>query len=154
MYCNVLYIVPGAMVLPRNIPNRYTRDMLVARLDKGYKAYGSSGASEHPIAMPSACVQNLYDFVYLPIDFSSKCNVGYAFINFRTPSAAHRPTQRKTFRTFEAVKMSSARRFHNEFHMTKTKCCTQEHISPCHSMNIANTSLQAMFAGLQQFESG
>ncbi|CAE7253837.1 ML4 [Symbiodinium natans] len=80
------YAAAGAgftTVMLRNIPNRYTRDMLVARLDKGYK--------------------NLYDFVYLPIDFSSKCNVGYAFINFRTPSAAHR--------------------FHNEFHMTKTKQC-------------------------------
>eukprot|EP00437_Effrenium_voratum_P008017 CAMPEP_0181438182 /NCGR_PEP_ID=MMETSP1110-20121109/21775_1 /TAXON_ID=174948 /ORGANISM="Symbiodinium sp., Strain CCMP421" /LENGTH=715 /DNA_ID=CAMNT_0023561857 /DNA_START=79 /DNA_END=2226 /DNA_ORIENTATION=- len=76
---------PGGFttVMLRNIPNRYTRDMLIARLDKGYK--------------------NLYDFVYLPIDFSSKCNVGYAFINFRTPGAAHR--------------------FHTEFHGTKTKQC-------------------------------
>lgn len=55
-------------VMLRNIPNRYTRDMLVERLNEKYK-----GA---------------YDFVYLPIDFNSKCNVGYAFINFTTPDVA------------------------------------------------------------------
>eukprot|EP00928_Gymnodinium_smaydae_P079873 TRINITY_DN63704_c0_g1_i1.p1 TRINITY_DN63704_c0_g1~~TRINITY_DN63704_c0_g1_i1.p1 ORF type:complete len:712 (+),score=146.15 TRINITY_DN63704_c0_g1_i1:61-2196(+) len=63
--------VPGyTTVMLRNIPNRYTRDMLVEQLDKGYKGE--------------------FDFVYLPIDFNSKCNVGYAFINFRTPSAAQK----------------------------------------------------------------
>mmetsp|Transcript_15964 Transcript_15964/g.36276 ORF Transcript_15964/g.36276 Transcript_15964/m.36276 type:complete len:384 (+) Transcript_15964:81-1232(+) len=70
-------------VMLRNIPNRYTREMLIGRLDKGY--------------------QNSYDFVYLPIDFSSKCNVGYAFINFKTPAAAQR--------------------FFSEFHGAKTKHC-------------------------------
>jgi hypothetical protein len=55
-------------VMLRNIPNRYTREMLVKRLDESYKGQ--------------------YDFVYLPIDFESTCNVGYVFINFRTPYSA------------------------------------------------------------------
>uniref|UniRef100_A0A7S4QHS1 HTH La-type RNA-binding domain-containing protein n=1 Tax=Alexandrium monilatum TaxID=311494 RepID=A0A7S4QHS1_9DINO len=70
-------------VMLRNIPNRYTRDMLIDRLNKGYDGQ--------------------YDFVYLPIDFNSKCNVGYAFINFRLPAVAQR--------------------FMQEFHGAKTKQC-------------------------------
>ncbi|XP_009359879.2 LOW QUALITY PROTEIN: protein MEI2-like 4 [Pyrus x bretschneideri] len=49
----------------KNIPNKYTSKMLLAAIDDRHRG--------------------TYDFIYLPIDFKNKCNVGYAFINMTDP---------------------------------------------------------------------
>lgn len=46
----------------RNIPNKYTKESLINRVDEKF-----SGK---------------YDFFYLPFDLKNNCNLGFAFINF------------------------------------------------------------------------
>lgn len=58
-------------VMLRNVPNNYTRDMLLELVD----------------SMGFACK---YDFAYLPIDFKSQAGLGYAFINFVSSFEAQR----------------------------------------------------------------
>jgi len=56
-------------VMVRNIPNRYTAEELLAD-------------------MLSAGIEGTFDFLYLPMDFRTKRNRGYGFINFLNVSAA------------------------------------------------------------------
>jgi len=65
----------------RNIPNMYTRNMLVEELD-------------------SLGFQSEYDFLYLPMDKSTHWNVGYSFVNFKCPSAANRCADEVTGHVF------------------------------------------------------
>jgi hypothetical protein len=60
---------PKTTVMLRNIPNKYTKRMLLDQLNlRGY--------------------EGKYNFFYLPIDFRNRCNVGYAFINFLSSETA------------------------------------------------------------------
>merc|ERR1711939_719329 len=73
-------------VMIRNMPNNYTREMLLELVD----SMGFSGT---------------YDFVYLPVDFRSQAGLGYAFINFVSVADAHFCFDR--FEGFSAWKVPS-----------------------------------------------
>jgi hypothetical protein len=62
-------------VMIRNMPNNYTRDMLLELVD----SMGFAGT---------------YDFAYLPIDFQSQAGLGYAFLNFSSVADALRCFER------------------------------------------------------------
>jgi hypothetical protein len=62
---------PHHTLMLRNLPNNYTRIMLISLLDN--EGFGGQ-----------------YDFVYLPIDFKSHASLGYAFVNLSTTEAAER----------------------------------------------------------------
>ncbi|XP_010527166.1 PREDICTED: protein MEI2-like 6 [Tarenaya hassleriana] len=72
-------------VMIRNIPNKYTRELIIEFLDKHVQEMNEeekvelqrSGRNEAKDFVFSA-----YDFLYLPIDFKSGMNKGYAFVNF------------------------------------------------------------------------
>ncbi|KAK9278715.1 hypothetical protein L1049_028290 [Liquidambar formosana] len=74
----------------KNIPNKYTSKMLLAAIDELHRG--------------------TYDFIYLPIDFKNKCNVGYAFINMIDPLQIvpfHKAFNGKKWEKFNSEKVAS-----------------------------------------------
>ena len=69
----------------RNIPNRFTRDQLVKIIT--LKMGGKLGS---------------FDFFYLPTDFRSRCNFGYAFINLTSSANVD-----KFFQVFNGANLTS-----------------------------------------------
>ncbi|XP_078441598.1 protein terminal ear1-like [Wolffia australiana] len=73
-------------VMIKNIPNKYSQKLLLNMLDNhcihcNERIVAEGDGSE---------AMSAYDFVYLPIDFNNKCNVGYGFVNMTSPEATWR----------------------------------------------------------------
>jgi len=79
---------PPTTIMIRNIPNRYTQRELI----KEVESLGFAGT---------------FDFLYIPMDKATLCNVGYAFVNFIDAADAARCQQ--TFEGYAFKKHRKAR---------------------------------------------
>lgn len=80
--------IEATTLIMQNIPNRYSRTMLLALFDEnGY--------------------QNLYNLVYLPTDFMTSVNFGYAFVHFVSSKVASR--FKKEFHGFSGWNCNSSK---------------------------------------------
>ncbi|XWS63756.1 hypothetical protein CRYUN_Cryun06bG0129200 [Craigia yunnanensis] len=71
-------------VMIKNIPNKYSQKLLLNMLDNHCIHCNEQIAEGEDQPLSS------YDFVYLPIDFNNKCNVGYGFVNMTSSQATWR----------------------------------------------------------------
>ncbi|KVH89319.1 Nucleotide-binding, alpha-beta plait [Cynara cardunculus var. scolymus] len=105
-------------VMIRNIPNNYTRELLVEFLENHCK---------HENENEKNTIRSSFDFLYLPVDFKyyyiyiidngSMCrhrlNAGYAFVNFTSSDAAwrfHKSIKGKHWDLFESKKIADVTR--------------------------------------------
>ncbi|KAF8017605.1 hypothetical protein BT93_H2711 [Corymbia citriodora subsp. variegata] len=77
-------------VMIKNIPNKYSQKLLLSMLDNHCIHCNEQIGEGHCEDDDDRRPLSAYDFVYLPIDFNNKCNVGYGFVNMTTPQAARR----------------------------------------------------------------
>ncbi|KAL5220016.1 hypothetical protein ABZP36_024729 [Zizania latifolia] len=76
-------------VMIRNIPNKYSQKLLLNMLDNHCILSNQqieASCKDEGEGQPFSS----YDFLYLPIDFNNKCNVGYGFVNLTSPEATVR----------------------------------------------------------------
>ncbi|ESQ32870.1 hypothetical protein EUTSA_v10005263mg [Eutrema salsugineum] len=77
---------PRTTLMIKNIPNKYSQKLLLNMLDNHCIHINEAITEESDHHQPFSS----YDFVYLPMDFNNKCNVGYGFVNMTSPEAAWR----------------------------------------------------------------
>ncbi|XP_021743875.1 protein terminal ear1-like [Chenopodium quinoa] len=72
-------------IMIKNIPNKYSQKLVLNMLDNH-----CIHCNEQIAVAGDNQPLSSYDFVYLPIDFNNKCNVGYGFVNMTSPEATLR----------------------------------------------------------------
>ncbi|TVU32660.1 hypothetical protein EJB05_24401, partial [Eragrostis curvula] len=120
-------------VMVRNIPNRLKCDEMIALLDE-HCAWTNRAAGT---------VVSAYDVVYLPMDFRTGGNYGYAFVNFTTADAARRLCESlhgcgwKVFGSGKTIKIVPAK--------IQGKAALEGHLSRCRFECATKEYLPAVF---------
>ncbi|KAM7256749.1 hypothetical protein ACFE04_012490 [Oxalis oulophora] len=68
----------------RNIPSKYKRTYMLFLLNRHCREVNKNAAKN------SDPLRSAFDFFYLPMDFATNSNLGYAFVNFTNPTGAFR----------------------------------------------------------------
>ncbi|KAH7276927.1 hypothetical protein KP509_39G026900 [Ceratopteris richardii] len=122
---------PKTTLMIQNIPNKYSQKMLLATLDQHCSEVNSSLGADEPEAA--------YDFMYLPIDFKNKCNLGYAFVNFTSPRATfgfYKSFHKKAWEAFNSRKiceiafarLQGRSALEDHFRNSRFACDTEEYL--------------------------
>ncbi|WOL05263.1 hypothetical protein Cni_G13990 [Canna indica] len=77
-------------VMIRNLPIKFTKENLLSILDAHCKEENEKVNEKADEGEISSYTLSEFDFLYLPIDFRTRHNMGYAFANFTTAIAARR----------------------------------------------------------------
>ncbi|KAK8706645.1 hypothetical protein V6N13_050200 [Hibiscus sabdariffa] len=77
-------------IMLKNIPIRYTREMLKDFLDRHCMLSNLEAKMQNGGVGDEEPSFSAFDFLYLPMDFVTRSNKGYAFVNFTNPVAARK----------------------------------------------------------------
>ncbi|PKU59207.1 Protein terminal ear1 [Dendrobium catenatum] len=90
----------------KNIPNKFSKQEILDLLDEHCRRENSKILEEGSAADSQL---SEFDFLYLPMDFLSGSNLGYAFVNFTSTVAAsrlHREMHKKPWNVYGSRKVS------------------------------------------------
>ncbi|KAF7126833.1 hypothetical protein RHSIM_Rhsim11G0182300 [Rhododendron simsii] len=93
-------------VMIKNIPKLYSGELLLKFLDEHCLLENQKSKEEN--SEEGDCTVSAFDFMYLPIDFSTGCSRGFAFVNFTEARAVWkflRACNRKTWDLFQSPKI-------------------------------------------------
>ncbi|KAK1259194.1 hypothetical protein QJS04_geneDACA020029 [Acorus gramineus] len=78
---------PRTTVMIRNVPNMFTKENMLDLLDKHCLEENMKLAESVALGEADPGARSEFDFFYLPMDFRTGHNLGYAFVNLTNPTA-------------------------------------------------------------------
>ncbi|KAH0456548.1 hypothetical protein IEQ34_014455 [Dendrobium chrysotoxum] len=116
-------------VMLKNIPNKFSKQEILDLLDEHCRKENLKILEEGSAADTQL---SEFDFLYLPMDFLSGSNLGYAFVNFTSTVAAsrlHREMHKKPWNVYGSRKVSEGSDgLLKHFKSSIFACCSAEYL--------------------------